>query len=71
MSSGILQPPSIREARSTLFWRDFSFGDDPKKKRTQYSVIDDWEHGYPILRKAWDNEAGRKQAFDEFSVLTP
>jgi hypothetical protein len=24
-----------------------------RKRSTQYSVIDDWEHGYPILRKPW------------------
>jgi hypothetical protein len=41
----------------------------PRKRSTQYSVIDDWEHGYPILRKAWDREAGGKQAFDELSLL--
>lgn len=26
----------------------------PRKRGRQYAVIDDWEHGYPILRKAWN-----------------
>jgi hypothetical protein len=37
----------------------------PRKSGKQYPVIDDWEHGYPILRKAWDGEAARKEAFDD------
>jgi hypothetical protein len=37
----------------------------PRKRRTQYAVLDDWAHGYPILRKAWDGEAARKEAADE------
>jgi hypothetical protein len=41
----------------------------PRKRSTQYSVIDDWEHGYPILRKAWYRETSGKQAFDELSLL--
>ncbi len=41
----------------------------PRKRGRQYAVIDDWEHGYPILRKVWDREAGSKQAFDELSLL--
>ena len=40
-----------------------------RKRATQYSVIDDWEHGYPILRKPWDREAGSKQAIDELTLL--
>jgi hypothetical protein len=31
----------------------------PRKRGTQYAVIDDWEHGYPILRKAWNSELER------------
>jgi len=41
----------------------------PRKRSTQYAVIDDWEHGYPILRKPWDREAGSKRAFDELTLL--
>ena len=29
----------------------------PRERDTQYPVIDDWEHGYPILRKAWKGQA--------------
>jgi hypothetical protein len=41
----------------------------PRKSGKQYPVIDDWEHGYPVLRKAWDGEAARKEAFDELRSL--
>ena len=36
-----------------------------RKRRTQYSVIDDWEHGYPILCKPWDRETSTRQADEE------
>src|SRR6266849_9627573 len=39
----------------------------PRKRGKQYPVIDDWEHGYPILRSAWDRESASKQAFNELS----
>jgi hypothetical protein len=29
----------------------------PRKRRTQYAVLDDWEHGYPVLRKAWEAQS--------------
>ncbi len=41
----------------------------PRKRRTQYAVLDDWAHGYPILKKAWDREAARKEAADELRSL--
>lgn len=41
----------------------------PRKKGRQYPVIDDWEHGYPILSKAWDGEAARKEALNELRSL--
>ena len=41
----------------------------PRKSGKQYPVIDDWEHGYPILRKAWDGEAARKEALNELRSL--
>jgi hypothetical protein len=31
--------------------------------------IDDWEHSFPILRRAWDGEATRKEATDELRTL--
>ena len=37
----------------------------PIKRGKQCAVIDDWEHSFPILRRAWDREASSKQAFDE------
>ena len=40
----------------------------PRKRGTQYAVIHDWEHGFPILRKAWDGEGFSKQAFEELKV---
>jgi hypothetical protein len=43
----------------------------PRKRRTQYAVIDDWAHGYPILRKAWDRKAATKEALDELRSLKP
>lgn len=47
----------------------FPLGMIPRKRGTQYAVIDDWEHGYPILRKVWDSQAGSKQAFEELNLL--
>jgi hypothetical protein len=41
----------------------------PRRRGIQYAVIDDWEHGYPILRKAWNGEAARKEALDELRSL--
>jgi hypothetical protein len=41
----------------------------PRKRGRQYPVIDDWEHGYPILRQAWDGEAARKEALYELRSL--
>ena len=41
----------------------------PRKRGRQYPVIDDWEHGYPILKKAWDGEAAIKEALDELRSL--
>ena len=41
----------------------------PIKRGKHYPVIDDWEHGYPILRKAWHGEAARKEALDELRSL--
>jgi hypothetical protein len=40
----------------------------PRERGKQYPVIDDWEHGYPILRKAWDRGTASKQAFEEIEV---
>jgi len=40
----------------------------PRKKGKQYPVIDDWEHGFPILRREWDREGSSKQAFEELKV---
>lgn len=40
----------------------------PRKRGTQFPIIDDWEHGYPILRKAWNREAARREAFKELSI---
>jgi hypothetical protein len=40
----------------------------PRKSGKQYPVIDDWEHGFPILRKPWDKEAARKTALEELSL---
>ena len=40
----------------------------PIERGKQYPIIDDWEHGYPILRKAWDKEAARKEAFDDVEM---
>jgi hypothetical protein len=43
----------------------------PIKRGKHYPVIDDWEHGYPILRSAWHGEAARKEALDELRSLKP
>jgi len=43
----------------------------PRKSGKQYPVIDDWEHGYPILKKAWDKKAARKEAFDDAEKAQP
>jgi hypothetical protein len=39
----------------------------PRERGKQYPVIDNWEHGYPILRNPLDREAAKDQAFKEFS----
>ena len=31
----------------------------PRKRGMQYAVIDNWEHGFPILRRPWDGAASR------------
>ena len=41
----------------------------PRKRGKQYPVIDDWEHGYPILRKAWDRQAATNEALNELCSL--
>lgn len=40
----------------------------PIQRGKHYPVIDDWEHGFPILRRAWDRESSSKQAFEELKV---
>ena len=37
----------------------------PRERGRQYPIIDDWERGYPILRKRWEKERALKEALGE------